>query len=307
MMATHVSTFSFFMSDQARPATDILDGNILERIEARKHTMRRSQRRVADSVLADGPAAVANATLAEVAHRAGVSEPTVIRFCREVGCNGFREFKIHLARSTVFGLSATELELSSADTPDAVGEKIFEASLNSLDHCRRSLDWQQITRGVALLSSARHIEFFGYGASGIVAHDAQQKFALFGCTCAYQIDAHQQYIAASMLGPDDVAVAISNTGTTRSVVEFVRIARLNGARILAISGADNTLLEQSDVGIVVDTRENTELYTPTISRLAALIVIDILATNVAIQHGPTHAAKIQHMKKGLAEMRALNL
>ncbi|HET7314420.1 SIS domain-containing protein [Salinisphaera sp.] len=283
-----------------------LDGNILEVIESQKASMRPSQRKVAERILEDG-AAVLGTTLSELARGAGVSEPTVIRFCREIGCSGFRELKINLARSAAFGLSATELELSAEDSPAEVGEKIFDASLNSLDHCRRNLDWQEIDRGVDLLSEARHIEFFGYGASGIVAQDAQQKFALFGCTCAYQIDAHQQYIAASMLGPNDVAVAVSNTGTTRSVVEFVRTARLNGARVLAISGAKSPLLEQSDVGIVVETRENTELYTPTISRLAALIVIDILSTNVAIRRGPSHAAKIQHMKKGLAEMRALNL
>ncbi|MES1937441.1 HTH-type transcriptional regulator HexR [Salinisphaera hydrothermalis C27AD] len=283
-----------------------IDGNIIELIESKLHSMQPSQRKVAQRIL-ENRESVVGVTLSEMAKSAAVSEPTVIRFCREIGCSGFRELKLSLARSAAFGLSATELAITDQDRPAEVGEKIFDATLNSLDHCRRNLNWDDLERAVDLLAGARHIEFFGYGASGIVAQDAQQKFALFGCTCAYQIDAHQQYIAASMLGADDVAVAISNTGTTRSVVEFVRTARLNGARVVAISGVRSTLIEQSDVGIVVETRENTELYTPTISRLAALIVIDILSTNVAIRRGPAHAAKIQQMKKGLAEMRALNL
>lgn len=282
------------------------DGNILELIETRKHLLRPSQRKVAEWILENGKSVI-DIPLSEVARSVDVSQPTVIRFCREVGCSGFRELKLRLAHGAAFGLSTTEFEISPEDSSTEVGKKIFDTSLNSIDHCRRNLDWQEISRGVDMLAKANHVEFFGYGASGIVAQDAQQKFALLGCTCSYQIDAHQQYIAASMLGPQDVAVAISNTGTTRSVIEFVRTARLNGVRVIAISGARSPLIEQSDVGIVVETRENTDLYTPTISRLAALIVIDILSTNVAIRHGPSHAARIQEMKKGLAEMRALNL
>ena len=282
------------------------DRNIFALIESRRDRMRPSHGKVADEVLRDWQFVV-DGTLAAVAQRAAVSEPTVIRFCREIGCSGFRELKIRLAKSIAFGLPATSLVLSLEDRTETVSEKIFDSSLSSIDRCRRHLDLERIQEAVDLLVKARHIEFFGYGASGIVAQDAQQKFALFGCTCSYQIDSHQQYIAASMMREGDVAVAISNTGTTRSVIEFARTARLGGARVIAISGSDSPIIEQCDVGLVVETLENTELYTPMISRLAMLIVIDILATSVAIKHGSAHSAKINEMKKGLATMRALNL
>jgi len=133
--------------------------------------------------------------------------------------------------------------------------------------------------------------------------DAQQKFPLFGVPCLAHTDSHQQFIAAAMMRPGEVAVAISNTGNTVAIIDIAKVARKNGATVIGISGSDSPLIRNCDVGLIVETLENTDIYTPTISRIAGLVIIDILATGVALRRDAAHDAKLSRMKRQLAAMR----
>lgn len=276
--------------------------NIVELIERARPTLRRGGLRVAEAVLAD-PAAVASTSLAELATKAGVSEPTVLRFCTALGCDGFTQFKLRVVQSLALGAPLAHSQIESGDTPDVVSRKIFDHTITSLDWTRRMLDASAITAAVELLLRAARIEFYGFGASGIVAQDAQQKFPLFGVPCIAHQDSHQQLISASMLAPADAVVAISNTGTTRSLIEVVRTARERGASIIVITGSRSPITRYADVSIIAETLENTNIYTPTISRLAALVIIDVLSASVALVRGAEHQATVQEMKRHLAEKR----
>ncbi|MGA8655232.1 MAG: SIS domain-containing protein [Chthoniobacterales bacterium] len=280
--------------------------NVLEVISSLLDQLRNSDRKVAQLVLAN-PAFVLNATLAKTARRAGVSEPTVIRFCEAVGSEGFQGFKLRLAQSMALGMPATHSVLRADDSTSTITDKIFDYTMNSLNWARRQLDKKALIEAVEILEQAKRIEFFGFGASGIIALDAQQKFPLFGVPCLAHPDSHQQFIAAAMLQAGDVAVAISNTGQTIGIIEVARVARHNGAAVIGISGSDSPLLRHCEVGIMVETLENTDMYTPTISRIAGLVVIDILATAVALRRDATHDARLARMKQQLAAMRTGHL
>src|SRR5690349_10730171 len=161
--------------------------NILEVARIRRNELRKSDRKVCDVVLAD-PKRILNATVAETAEWAGVSQPTVIRFCTSIGCQGYQDFKLRLAQSLALGTPATHSIILATDSPSEVAEKIFDYTITSLDSVRRNLDPVAVGRAVELLEKANRIEFFGFGASGIVARDAQQKFPLFGVPCGAETD-----------------------------------------------------------------------------------------------------------------------
>ncbi|MBB2925731.1 SIS domain-containing protein [Paraburkholderia silvatlantica] len=279
------------------------DYNILEVIDRARPNLRRGSRQVADYILANVHT-IADLSLSELARLAQVSEPTVLRFCATIGCSGFKEFKIRAVQSLALGAPATHSVLSGADTPETVATKIFDYTITSLDWARKKLDFEAIGRAVDLLAVAQRIEFFGFGASGIVALDAQQKFPLFGVPCIAHQDSHQQFIAASMLKPGDAVVAISNTGSTRSLIEVARTAKERGASVVVITGSRGPLTRYCDVAVVAETLENTDVYTPTTSRLAALVIVDILSTSVALKKGEAHALDVQDMKRHLADMRS---
>ncbi|MCX7351102.1 MAG: SIS domain-containing protein, partial [Alphaproteobacteria bacterium] len=192
--------------------------NIIEVVRQSLDELRKSERKVADKVLED-PQRILNATLAETADLALVSEPTVIRFCAAIGCEGFQDFRLRLARSLALGTLPTGSVLESEDTTAELIGKIFGYTISSLDWARNHLDSRQVSQALQILSRAQSIEFFGLGASGIVALDAQQKFPLFGVPCGAPTDTHQQLMTAAMMKPGDVAVVISNTGRTVAMIE----------------------------------------------------------------------------------------
>ena len=282
--------------------TRAIPTDVIEAARAVYQDLRKSERKVADALLAD-PKRILAATLAQTAELAQVSQPTVLRFCIGIGCLGFQEFKLRLAHSLALGTPATHSVLSSADGLGAVVGKIFDYTITSLDWARNHLDFRAMEEAVALLENAKAIEFFGFGASAIVARDAQQKFPLFGAPCGAQSDSHQQIMAASMMRPNDVAVAISNTGRTRSVIEIARTARARGAKVIGVTGSDSPLAAECDVKLIVETLDNTNVFTPTISRIAALVVIDILSTAVAFRRGEEHQERFREMKLRLNELR----
>jgi RpiR family carbohydrate utilization transcriptional regulator len=276
--------------------------NILEIARAKRNELRKSDRKVCDVVLAD-PKRILNATVAETAGWAAVSQPTVIRFCTSIGCLGYQDFKLRLAQSLAFGTPATHSVILATDSSSEVAEKIFDYTITSLDSVRRNLDPVAIRRAVDMLEKANRIEFFGFGASGIVARDAQQKFPLFGVPCGAETDSHQQIMIVSMLKPGDVLVAISNTASTLSIVEAARLAHERGCGVIGLVGMDGPLVTHCDVVLSAETLENTNIYTPTISRIAALTVIDILSTAVALRRGTERVELLSQMKRLLADVR----
>jgi len=291
------------MSTESSNSVSGQDLNIIEVIRKELPALRKADRKVAEVVLSD-PRRILTATISEAAALAEVSQPTVIRFATAVGCGGYQDLKLRLAQALALGTPATHSVIQQTDPPETVARKIFDYTMTSLDWARKHLDHAALGRAVKLLAAARSIEFFGFGASGIVARDAQQKFPLFGVPCGAQIDSHQQYMVAAMMAPEDVAVVISNTGTTRTIIELARVAREAGAKVIGIVGSDSPLASYCDVTLKVETLDNTNTYTPTTSRIAALVVIDILTTAVALCRGAEHQQRVATMKERLRDIRS---
>ncbi len=275
----------------------------LEKTRATRPNLSKSEGKVADLILAN-PARILDSSLAEVAELAGVSQPTVIRFCVAVGFSGYQEFKLRLAQNLALGRSATHSVISDSDALDAVADKIFEYTMTSLDWARQHLDRAALERAVDELARARSITFFGFGASAIVAMDAQQKFPLFDVPSRAEADAHQQIMAASMMRGGDALVVISNTGRTRQIVEAAEIAKSAGATVIGMVGAAGPISALCDVTLLVETLDNTNVYTPTTSRIAALVMIDILSTAVALRRDADHLARLSRMKRRLNVFRS---
>jgi RpiR family transcriptional regulator, carbohydrate utilization regulator len=278
------------------------DESVLELITGRQDRMRPSERKVAAAVLAD-PGAVVHLSMAGLADAAGVSEPTVMRFCTGLGFSGFQAFRLGLAQSLAVGIPVTHSAIEPDDPVEAMAGKIFDHTLSSLDRTRRSLDTAAVAAAVETLVRATSVHFVGLGASGIIAQDALQHAVLFGVPCTAPVDLHQQYMAASMCGPGEVVVAISNTGRTTSVLEVTERAKRAGAAVIAVTGGPGPLADLADVAIVLRTFEDTDIYTPTVSRLAGLVLVDVLATAVAVRRGPAHLERLREMKEQLSAFR----
>lgn len=279
------------------------DRLLLEAIAEALPRLRRSEQKVARAVL-DDPHRAVHASMAELARAAGVSEPTVMRFCTAMECDGFQGFKLRLAQSVAFGVPASISSIKPDDDTTELVEKIFDFTMASMARARSQLDDRRVAEAIDVLAAATDILFLGFGASAIVAQDAQQKFPLFGVPCMAPTDAHQQFIAASLCRPGSAVVAISNTGTTTAVLESVEVARKGGAKVIGITGSESPLSQRCDVPLIVETLENTDFFTPMHSRLAQLAVIDVLATGAVLRLPAEQLERARVAKAEVAAMRS---
>ncbi|WP_040242738.1 MurR/RpiR family transcriptional regulator [Chromohalobacter japonicus] len=279
------------------PAFDLID-----RIRSRLEELNRSERKVADVILHD-PAAATGMSIATLAQAAAVSEPTVNRFCRNFDAKGYPDFKIKLAQSLAGGTPYVSRSVERDDGAASYGDKIFGATIAALDDARRALDAQRVERAVDYLIQAKQISFFGLGASGPVAQDAQHKFFRFNLPVTAYEDVLMQRMVAAATHTGDVIVIVSYTGRTRELVEIARVARDNGAIVLGITAPDSPLAHECTETLEVITPEDTDVYMPMTSRMIHLALIDVLATGVTLRRGEDYLPHLKKIKDSLQATR----
>ncbi|WP_226570646.1 MurR/RpiR family transcriptional regulator [Mangrovibacter yixingensis] len=276
--------------------------NMLDKIQSQLEHLSKSERKVADVILAS-PSGAMHSSIATLANEAGVSEPTVNRFCRRLETRGFPDFKLHLAQSLASGTPYVNRNVDEDDTVEGYTAKIFESAMANLDHVRQQLDMQALNRAVDLLTQAKRIAFFGLGSSAAVAHDAMNKFFRFNVPVIYSDDIVVQRMSCMNCSENDVVVLISHTGRTKNLVELAQLARENDAIVLSITTSGSPLSWESTLAILLDVPEDTDIYMPMVSRLAQLTVIDVLATGFILRRGAKFRDNLKRVKEALKESR----
>ena len=276
---------------------------MLSRISESLADLSGAERKVAECALAE-PKWFVHAAVAEIAEKATVSQPTVIRFCRSLGYKGLPEFKLALSASIGHeGMPYVHEELNADDDMSDVMEKVLGNTAAAILGARRLLNESELENAIAMLTHARRIEFYGVGNSGIVAQDAQHKFFRFGMSTVAYSDPHIQLMAAAVLTEQDVLVVFSNSGSSIEVLESVSIAKENGASVIAVTRADSSLAHLADCVLNVAAQEDSEQYTPMVSRLLQLVVVDILAIGLALRLGETASLQLQKGKRSIHNRR----
>ena len=279
--------------------------NLLDLIRTRLEGLNKSERKVADVILAD-PKSTTRMSIATLAQAASVSEPTVNRFCRNFETAGFPDFKIQLAQSLAGGTPYVSRMVEQDDSAEEYTDKIFTSTMVALDESRKSVDPALINRAVDYLIQAKQIAFFGLGASGPVAMDAQHKFFRFNLPVTAYDDVLMMRMVAASAATGDVIVVISYTGRTRDMVEIAQIARTNGATVIGISAMDSPLAEECTVLLAAPTPEDTDVYMPMTSRIVQLTLLDVLATGVTLRRGVDFHGHLKKIKDSLKVTRYPN-
>jgi RpiR family carbohydrate utilization transcriptional regulator len=242
--------------------------------------------------------------VADLASAAGVSEPTVIRFCRAMGFDGFQSFKLQLAQYLGSSGTYVQFSVSDADSVADVNRKVFDATIGSLLNVRDEMDPVALEKAIAALSAARRVEFYGFGASGSVAIDAQHKFFRLQVSAAAYTDPHIQHMSAISLKQEDVVVAISQSGRTKALIQSVNLAREAGATVIGLVPLGTPLAELCDLPIHINVTESEHVFTPVSSRIAHLVVIDVLAMGVARYRSDLLKDHLKRLNRSLRTLRA---
>jgi RpiR family carbohydrate utilization transcriptional regulator len=264
--------------------------------------MRKSERKVAEFVL-HNPATVINMRIVDLAEQADVSEPTVIRFCRAVHCKGFQEFKLELAQQLASSPSIGNIAVTDTDSVREYSHKVFDSTVDTLLQVRDQIDTAQLEKAIAVLTHSKRVEFYGFGASASVAADAQHRFFRLQIPSATYSDPHLQNMSATSLEPGSVVVAISQSGRTKALLDSIELVKARGIEVIGLAPSNTPVTNAATIALPIDAEEGIQLYTPLSSRIAHLVVIDVLAIGVAQQKGEQLQEHLQELQKGLRSLR----
>ena len=279
---------------------------MLDRISASLPSLAPAEQRVGQLVLAD-PHSFARLPVRELAAKANVSKPTVVRFCRSMGYDGLADFKLKLAGNVAEGVPFVHRSVDVDDKTADVMVKVIDNSVAAFLQYRNDANPTAIEQAAnAIVNAWQHkkrLEIYGVGNSGVVAQDAQHKFFRLGISSQATSDTHIQTMGATMLRSGDCLIVISNSGRTTDLVDAARIARENGATVIAITSSHTPLSNSSQILLSANNLEGSDLYSPMASRLLHLLIIDIFATAVALKMGDGLAHNLQNLQNQLQQKR----
>ena len=264
-----------------------------------------AEKGVLDWVL-ENPEAAAQCSIHRLAEQSYTSPSTVVRICRKLGFEGYRDLqKSLLCELAIRQENKAEKggELAHTDQLTDIIDKVTYRNIASLENSRMLVEPEAVRRSVDLICASNTVLLFGMGASFLVAQDAYQKFFRVGKRCALSEDIHCQYVHARNARPDDVAIIIRYTGYTEEILRCARDLRRQGTSIIAITRFEPSPLSQmADCNLYVVAMEEPFRSGAMSSRIAQLNMIDILYTayfNSNYDKSIRHFEKTQISKQNL--------
>lgn len=273
--------------------------DILTRIAERGPTLRLAEQKVAQVILEDLAGAAA-ASINALARKAGVSEASVTRLAKALGCRDVRDLKLRLAQAAAVGqrfLHHEQPPAADATLPQTLADQLHRDVVAALDVNRQLIDADHIERAARLLQRARMIYAFGMGGgSSSMADEARYRLARLGRPVASYQDALLQQMVSATLAKDDVVLAFSVSGSVPEMLASCDIAREYGARLIAVTALGSPLASRADVLLPIRAIETDFIFKPSASRYAMLLVMDVLATRVALLQQDDSQEKLRRLK-----------
>ena len=256
---------------------------LLLKIGATRGLFSKTEQRVLDYIV-QNPAKVIYLSVAGLAECCGTSDATVVRTCQKLGLAGYQDLKVTLAQDVVTPQQSIHEALRPDDSAAAIVDKVFASTIYTLDFTRDVARPELLERAAGSLMDAQRVSIYGLGNSHAVAIDLQHKLMRLGIHAAAFADSHLQAINAAYCRAGDVVFAISHSGSSRDVVDSVRLAHKNGAFIISLTSAGPSPLEkESDLALHTASPETQYRIVALSSRIAQITLIDTIYTIIALR------------------------
>jgi RpiR family carbohydrate utilization transcriptional regulator len=276
----------------------LLHTSLIERLRQSSERLNKAERRVADTVLRDIDAAV-RMTIKDLAQSAAVSEPTIVRFARRMGCEGFSDFKLRLSQdhaiARMFVLKEEEVLPRDAAM---VANHVYEAAAQALAQSFAQRDTDALDRAAEAIDQARRLWCFGVGgSSAIIAAEAENRLFRYDIAVSSSMDPYRQRMIAALSEPQDAFLIFSVTGKPRSLIESANTARELGATVVAVTRPKTPLAAEASILVPLDILDHEKhLQIPSRTRYGQLFMLDCLATIVGTRRLPASAEKLRQVR-----------
>jgi RpiR family transcriptional regulator, carbohydrate utilization regulator len=262
--------------------------DVITVIKRRMSGLNPALQKIADFIITN-PNQCKSLTIKQLSSACDVSESTVTRFVREIGLTNYPQLKIRIAETfkDAKGTGSAEVQdyiyedISKTDDLNMIFDKLIYRNINMLNETMLLADPKQYLLGVETIEQAENIVFSGIGSSAIAAEEAIMRFTRAGVKCVFPRDGYVQLISSSILNKNDVVIGISNSGTSKTVLDSIRHARNNGIRTIGITAFPSSPLAKiSDITLlssnsVINTLKENK-WENTTSKISQLLVIDVL-------------------------------
>jgi DNA-binding MurR/RpiR family transcriptional regulator len=240
-----------------------------------------SEKKVADYILANLQEAI-RMTLADVGHESGVSDATVLRFCRSIGYKRWLEFKVDLIRTLPGSPEQILDDVDSDDPPGMIAKKVVNCSIQALIDTLTVLDEEDFVQALELIAEADRILIIGVGTSGPMANEMHNRLLRLGLNCHVQTDSYIQVMESALLTSKDLIIVISQTGDSEDPLRTTALAKSKGSAVIVITGnTGSKLTEHADV-VLLSVSHETRIETIA-SRIAQYAIIHALYVGLAMR------------------------
>jgi RpiR family transcriptional regulator, carbohydrate utilization regulator len=305
-----------------KPRTPPDSGDILPRLEGLMDSMTRAEVRIAKRILSS-PDEFVRSSVRSVAADLGVSEPTILRFCRAIGCEGFKDLKFRLIQELALSQAMSDqaeraskavgpAKGAGGDGPVAMDkgpdtDRVFDTIIEALTRTRDMLVHQDLVRSAQAIAKAGRVVVYGIGgSSAALATEAHNRLFRFNIPIMVFTDGYTQRMSAAILGEGDVALFISSTGRPRELQESLELAKYYKATCIAITDKDTPLGRDADICLHVGlAASGVEEFQPNPMRFAQLFVIDQLAYAVARVLGEQAHLALRRMRGSVAWLHGI--
>jgi DNA-binding MurR/RpiR family transcriptional regulator len=300
--------------NKARNTSD--SGDILPRLEGMMDSMTRSEVRIARQILA-APDNFVRSSVRAVAADLGVSEPTILRFCRAIGCEGFKDLKFRLIQELALSQANSDRAERATKATGSAGrgavakepddDRVFDTIIEALTRTRATLVYQDISRSAQAIAKAGRVVVYGIGgSSAALASEAHNRLFRLNVPVMVFTDGYTQRMSAAILAEGDVALFISSTGRPRELQESLELAKYCKATCIAITDKETPLGRDADICLHVGlAASGVEEIQPNPMRFAQLFVIDRLAYAVAAVLGEQAHLALRKMRGSVAWLHGI--
>ncbi|WP_434584760.1 MurR/RpiR family transcriptional regulator [Klebsiella sp. R390] len=268
---------------------------IISKIRALVHTGKRGERAISTFIIAQG-FDLSTMSATRVAQALDISDSTVIRYARMLGCNGFPDLKLQLAAAKPDSAAVRQEIYEGIETDDSTAQIVAKSKRLFTSKIEQSLDLiepEVIDACAHLLVNARKVVLVGIGSSALIALDMNHKLIRSGLNVQFNYDYHTQLVQASLLGPGDVLLAVSARGESEEVIEALTLARNGGAQTIALTrygkNRASALAEHVIAYSYTEAHEKLGMVTPQILQMIAFDIL-FFKINGLISHDSMRTA-----------------
>ena len=257
------------------------EDNAINRITDTYYRLTTLEKKLANFVVANGPKAQ-RMSISELAEECGVAEATVSRFCRKLDYSGFSAFKLALAgtsgRATPSPLNG---EIGPEDSVAEMCRKLAGADVEAITETQQLIHPEDICAAADAILAADKVICMGQGGSMLMAQETAHLFSTAFSGFFATSDSHMQAIAVSQLTERDMILYFSYSGSTKELLDLLRIARARGVKSLLITRYPNSPgAALADLVLQCGSIEGPLQLGSVAARIAQLYLVDVLFSEV---------------------------